>query len=217
SRVLYRSERGGHGTLRIKSVDGGSADETLLALEGREIWQGVFSPDEKTIAFRTGTQAGADIWVRTVAGDTTLIPVAATAFEEHSPRFSPDGRWIAYVSAESGGFAVYIRRFPIAGTAIRVSLAHGEEPIWSRDGRALYYRAERELIRANLRTEPSLAVTTREVIFPDFLSFGGGRATYDISPGGREFIMNRGVSEGAHLVFVHDWLHEVRARLAAQE
>jgi serine/threonine-protein kinase len=215
-RVLYVSTLGGRNTLRIQPVDGAGEASILLELHDREIWQGVLSSDGKTIALRTGTQAGADIWYRAMEGDTTLHPLAATPFQEHSPQFSPDGRWVAYASGETGAMEVYVRTFSQGAAPIGISLGGGLEPAWSHDGRSLYYRSGRQLIRASLSTGSAISVGSREVVFDDYITSSLGTTYFDVSPSGREFLMTRTVSLDPHIVFVHRWIDELRARQAKQ-
>jgi serine/threonine-protein kinase len=212
--VLYVSTLGGRNTLRIRPVDGAGVASTLLELQDREIWQGVLSPDGKTIALRTGTQAGADLWYHALEGDTTLHPLAATPFQEHSPQFSPDGRWVAYASGETGTMEVYVRTISEGAAPIGISLGGGLEPAWSHDGRSLYYRSGRQLIRASLSTGPAISVASRQVIFDDYITSSVGTTYFDVSPSGREFLMTRIVSLDPHIVFVHRWIDELRARQA---
>jgi serine/threonine-protein kinase len=215
-RVLYVSTLGGRNTLRIRPVDRAGEASTLLELHDREIWQGVLSPDGKTIALRTGTQARADIWYRAMEGDTALHPLAATPFQEHSPHFSPDGRWVAYASGETGAMEVYVRTISEGAAPIGISLGGGLEPAWSHDGRSLYYRSGRQLIRASLSTDPAISVGSREVVFDDYITSSLGTTYFDVSPSGREFLMTRTVSLDPHIVFVHRWVDELRARQARQ-
>ena len=85
----------------------------------------------------------ADIWVLAdplnASNARKTTPYLVTPFQESQAQISPDGRWVAYASNESGGFAVYVSRFPIAGETRRISPGLGREPRWRRDGRELYY------------------------------------------------------------------------------
>jgi serine/threonine-protein kinase len=214
--ILYRSTAGGRSTFLARPVDGSGVARPLLELSGREVWQAVLSPDSTRIAFRTGTQSTADIWYRALWGDTTLYPIATTPSAEHSPRFSPEGGWVAYASEESGQMEVYVRAIPVAGAPIPVSLEGGQEPVWSRSGQALFYRQGSQLIRATLRTSPSINVVAREVFLDGYGSGATGTAFYDVSPSGREVVMTRLVADDVHLVFVHNWERELRARVGGR-
>ena len=129
------------------------------------------------------------------AGRGPIEPIVATRFEEQYPAISRDGRWLAYVSDNSGQQEVYIR--PLRGDAqpIRVSQTGGIEPVWSADGRALFYRATVDsrmvLVMASVQTSPTLAVTARRPLFDmnEIVGSGGIHANYDVSPDGRSFVM----------------------------
>src|SRR5207253_61861 len=103
-----------------------------------DVWEGVLSPDQRSIVYRTGTTNEADIWYRRFDGDTTPKPIANTSFLEWNPRLSADGHWVAYSSTESGRYEVYVRPFPGPGARYQVSTDGGQTPVWSRDGRRLF-------------------------------------------------------------------------------
>ena len=110
------------------------------------------------------------------------------------PAFSPDGHWLAYVSAESSN--VYVRRFPGPGETIQVSAAGGEEPVWSRDGRALYYEAGDTLFRVSVATAPKLMVGKPEVVFQgQFWHSSIAGPNYDVAPNGKRILMLDRVKE----------------------
>ena len=212
-RILYRSRTGARGTLVVRPADGSGAAMLLLGMPDLEVWQGMLSPDERTLVYRTGTVNGADIWYRSLTGDTTDRPVATTPSVEIAPRFSPDGRWIAYVSNESDVREVYVRAFPISASPTRVSVDGAQEPIWARDGRSLFYRNAKGIVRAAIRTVPTFTVVSREVVLTDY-DGEDGISGFDVAPNGREIVMNRTVTEGAQLLVVSGWKHELRDRFA---
>src|SRR5438105_5056575 len=103
-------------------------------------FEGAVSPDGRTLVFRVDTpDRRRDIWWVSLGGDSTPHPIAATAAEELMPRLSPDGRWLAYASDESGRSEVYVRPFPGPGGRAQISAAGGAEPVWSPDGARLLY------------------------------------------------------------------------------
>jgi serine/threonine-protein kinase len=216
-RVLYRTDRGSSGTtLWWQPWDGSGPAEPLLAVKGNDIWEGVLSPDGRTVVYRLGSGGAADIWYRRLDGDTTAKPVANTAFAELEPRLSPDGRWVAYQSNESGSFQVYVRPFPGPGARTQVSVGGGVGPVWSRDGRRLYYNSvAQQILVASVTLGSSFTVTSREVLFSgNYLFTGGGHAQYDVSPDGKQILLLRSMGGTQDIVVVHDWKYELRARLA---
>ena len=99
-----------------------------------------WSPDGKFIAYaQTVEQTKRDLWLLPMQGDHKPVPFLQTAANEDLPQFSPDGRWLAYVSDESGQEQVYVRAFPSGNALIQISTAGGSYPRWRRDGRELFY------------------------------------------------------------------------------
>ena len=133
----------------------------------------------------------------TNAGRGPIEPIVATRFEEQHPAVSPDDRWLAYVSDQSGSFEVYVRPLRGEGDQLQVSLDGGTEPVWGPDGRELFYRTgpaggDSELIAATIAVEPRLAVTSRRTLFAvDDIASAIPHSNYDISPDGRTFVMVR--------------------------
>jgi serine/threonine-protein kinase len=135
--------------------------------------------------------------VRLPAGGTALEPIVATAFDDHYPIVSPDHRWLAYVSNQSGRDEVYVRGLGAGDeVAVQVSLGGGTEPVWRRDGGELAYRGttegKPELMVAELGGGPEFTVTARQTLFSldDYVSTSP-HANYDYTPDGRGFVMVR--------------------------
>ena len=118
-RVIFRSDRiGSPNSLWWQPIDGSGPAEPLVTGQRVDAWEGVISPDGNTLLYRTGTTGLADIWTRQIKGDTTPRPFVQTPFTEWAARFSPDGKWVAYASDESGtSYQVYVKPFPGRGRA----------------------------------------------------------------------------------------------------
>lgn len=148
-------------------------------------WAFVVSPKGKT--------ADSDIWIARDDFLPTPRPFVATAgVLEGFPRVSPNGRLLAYASREAGQDNVYVQPIPGPGARARVSVDGGFEPAWSPDGTALFYRTlgnPGTFMRATISDRPGLAVTRRDSLFPFVYSKSGNFVTYDVLPGGREFLM----------------------------
>jgi hypothetical protein len=182
------------------------------------------APDERTIALGTAFGSGGfNVMLLTVRGDTTLAPFAAADANEITPQFSPDGRWIAYASDESGRYEIYAKPFPGPGARAQISDAGGAEPVWAKDGRRLFYRNGRALIAANVAEsdrDGTLAVAKREQLFAgDYFDGSPTRgAAYDVAPDGRHFVMARAVNgSGAQIIVWTGWIGELKKRLAEQK
>ena len=152
-RVTFSSNRNGPLNLFTVPIDGSRTPERLTTSEYLQI-PGSWSPDGTTLAFVEQRPAsGRDIWL--LGSSSQPIPWANSAADESSPRFSPDGRVIAYVSDVSGRAEVYVRGRNAAVPGHLISTQGGMEPVWARDGRTLFYRAsERIMSVAILGTEP---------------------------------------------------------------
>jgi hypothetical protein len=165
----------------------------------------------------TGSSELLDIHVAEVDGQSESTPFATGPAKEVAPRFSPKGRWLAYASDESGRFEVYVRPFPGPGRRVQVSDVGGGQPVWSADGARLFYRTQQALWVADLAERgENLSVSARTPLFEgDF--FGGpesAKATYDVHPDGRRFIVSRAAGGSAtEIVAWIDWLPEMKARL----
>ena len=130
-------------------------------------------------------------------GRAALEPVQATAFNEGWAAPSPDGKWLAFVSDQTGQPEVYVRALAAEGALTQISLEGGSEPLWSSDGRRLYYHRTTgsrniQLVEAALRLEPAVQVTSRTDLF-DVSDYDAAQpyANYDVAPDGQSFVMIR--------------------------
>jgi dipeptidyl aminopeptidase/acylaminoacyl peptidase len=143
---------------------------------------------------------------------TQMFPGVARVVDA---RFSPDGHWIAYVSAQSGREQIYLQAFPGPGERVQVSTEGGREPVWAPDGSELYFRTTTKFMAVDAKAGPTLAVGK-----PRLLLEGDFRLThhdYGLLPDGRHFIMIQpaGKKPPAELHVVVNWSDEVKARLGA--
>lgn len=175
------------------------------------------SPDQTTIAFaaRAGSQR-ANIYYFKPGADDIARPWASTSFDEVSPRFSPDGKWMAYVSNESGKDEVFVRPFPGPGSRVQISSGGGTEPVWSRDGRRIYYRSGQRVIEADVTHGAVFSFGARRAVFSlttlprDEFRIS---ASYDVSPDGQRIIFAQPTGSEQKLVVIQNWFTEVRRKL----
>jgi Tol biopolymer transport system component len=170
------------------------------------------------------TDAGSRIDVAIVrnAGRGPIEPLVASPFAEGWVGASPDGRWISFVSDQSGRDEVYVRDLAGEHDQVLVSLQGGTEPVWSHDGRELYYRetgaSDPYLVAAGIRTSPTLAVTGRKRLFSVGDIVGTNpHANYDVSPDGKTFVMVRR-SPAARIVVIQNLpalVHRLQGERAA--
>lgn len=157
-------------------------------------------------------------WLRAVplGGDSSRKTLSLLSSEiPRQARLSRDGRWLAYISEDTGTPEVYVQPFPGPGGRYQVSSGGGVEPIWSATGSELFYRGGAALIAAKIATQPELALVRRDTLFVMNALPGEVQPGYDVFPDGKRFVFPRIVSSDAAPVIVTGWLDEVRERMAA--
>jgi hypothetical protein len=141
---------------------------------------------------------GTELWLMS-GSDHQTKPWMQERWTIRNAQFSPDGRWVAYASNETGAFEVYVSPFPSANGKRQVSSRGGEEPRWRHDGRELYYlSAERELMAVEIRTEPTLEARTPVTLFQTHLRQPISALdvfSCDVSADGRKFLVNTKADE----------------------
>jgi Tol biopolymer transport system component len=208
--IVYASNRRGRYDLYRKAADGSRSEELLYADNLLKLPDS-FSSDGGYLAYEVTSdpKTGGDIWILPdplgPIGTTKPYPVMRTAFDEKSPRFSPDGRWIAYASNESRRFDVYVAPFPGPGGKRQVSTAGGTQPRWRSDGRELFYRgADNALMAATVAVNAkngAFDVNRIERLFGPVLG------SYDVSADGRRFLTRTSAKDDADpsLTIVQNW------------
>jgi serine/threonine-protein kinase len=216
--VLFVSERGETRDLYRRRADGVGQAEPVLVLP-EPVNQGEFSADGEWLVYRTGRNDALDVYARRTSGDTTALPIIADPnINEHSPALSPDGKWLAYVSDESGQWELYVRPFPnVDDGRWQVSTAGASEPVWAPSGRELFYKnTADEMMSSEVQTNPSFMVGQQRVLFSasDYYSYAF-HPQYDVTPDGEQFVMVRfrSVGEAGSLVVVENWLDELVERV----
>ncbi|MEP6688922.1 MAG: protein kinase, partial [Gemmatimonadales bacterium] len=205
-----------------RRVDG-SAPERMIARLSAQVQEATYSPDGRWLVLRTdnGGAGAGDILAVRASGDSTPVPLVTSPFTELHPVVSPDGRWLAYTSIESGTNEIYVRPFPATtGARWQVSNGGGSEPRWSSDGRELFFLdGAPRLVAAQIRSAPVFEVTGLRPLFDaGGFSVDGFHTSYEVLPGGRGFVFLRsrqvGQTAGVTLVQAEHWLDDVRARTA---
>ncbi|QJR37910.1 protein kinase domain-containing protein [Gemmatimonas groenlandica] len=216
-RVLFRhlSASTPNGEVWWQSVDGGPA-ETLLTVAGQRIVDAALTPDGRHLVYQMRSAATSQLLVREFKSRASPRPLAHSAARDEAPSISPNGQWVAFVSDESGAREVYV--VPLAGgSRSRISLTGGIEPLWSRDGRVLYYRSGNVLIAARFANDAALALSSRDTVMRRSIVSYGSRANYDVAPDGRIlFVESRNLYEG-ELVVELDWFARLRGLVAGDE
>jgi Tol biopolymer transport system component len=209
-------------TLSVKNADGSGEIEPLTEATDDAQFANSWSPDGKTILYTVAYTANrgpkrqlltTDLWLVSLGDRRSARPFFESAFRETGGAFSPDGRWVAYVSDESGTREIYVRPFPGPGAAVKVSNGFAIEPLWSRDGRELYYRSgdnAEKFLAVQIQTSPGLTISAPRLLFSSELAVGGREdmyREYDVSPNG-QFVALRNVrteEPNRQLVLVTNW------------
>jgi serine/threonine-protein kinase len=214
-RVGYATARNGVIGMFIRSADGsGDADSVRVAGSGQTI--GAFLPSgDRVLSIVTGSAGSFDLALTPLAGNGADQPLLATNFNEYYPGLSPDGRWLAYVSDESGQNEVYVRPLTGGGAKVLVSQNGGSEPVWSRNGAELFYRGfgaqGTPLVAVAVQTTPAFRVVSRTELF-DVSDYEPAtpHANYDVGPDGRFVMVHQG--RLSDMVVIQNWTEEVRRK-----
>jgi len=216
--VLYLGDRGdGAGVPFARRADGVSAATKLLSPK-LGIAQTLESPDGKWLILRSVvSEAGNGDIYGVHVGDTTLVPLVKSPAREVFPALSPDGKFLAYASDESGTLEVYVRPFPdVASARWQVSTAGGTAPLWSHSGKELFFRNNHgDLVAAEISTAPSFTVTSQKALFSVApFTFTGAVQLYAVAPDDKHFLMLRETvaGESGLLVVSEHWFEELKTR-----
>jgi len=173
-----------------KAVEG-QGQETLLLKSDELKFASDWSRDGRTLAFCSqGKETSWDIWVLPTSGDRKPVPFLKTQFSELMPVFSPDGRFLAYQSNESGRMEVYVQGFPGPGGKWQISTSGGVEPHWRADGKELYYRAPgQKMMAVDVLTGGSgMTAGAPRLLFQGRFDLGIARNRYLPTADGRRFL-----------------------------
>jgi len=220
-RVVFMSGRRGVFNLYMRLADGTGSDERLTTNDNAQFGSPTFSRDGSRVVFaQVFPDTSEDLMMVTVAdwsqafnGAAVAEPLVRSSFAERNPQISPDGRWLAFESNESGREEIYVRPFPnVASGQWQVSTGGGTVPLWSRTGRELFFRAGSSLMAASVGTDQTFSAGAPAKLFDGYMT-GLGRS-YDASPDGQRFLM---IKEGktdrtqpASVVVVEQWFEELK-------
>ena len=222
-RITFNSNKEGATNIFWQLADGSGGLERLTTseyLQGPSSW----SPDGQLLAFiEINPTTGYDIWVLRM-GDPSAgsgqvrkaQPFLRTPFLESAPRFSPDGRWLAYISDESGHREIYVQPYPGPGGKWQISTEGGTEPVWNPNGRELFYRSGDKMMAVDIATQPGFAVGKPRMLFegpyvPATVTF------YDVTPDGQRFLMLKPSEQApaapTQINVVLNWFEELKQKV----
>ena len=236
SRIAFQSTVPGASNLFWKPLNGGEAQSFLSgAPEPSSSWPNAaanllpgtlptlsgggpqfpssWTSDQSVLAFHERKPSGdRDIW--TVSAGSAPVPFLLTPFDERSPKFSPDGKWIAYVSDESGRNDVYVQPFPGPGAKWLVSTDGGVDPVWSHDGRELFFRHADQMMVVSVVAKTEFSASRPKPLFDIRFDAGANGPNFDVSRDSAWFVMPRNDLAAAptELNVVFNWFSEIAGR-----
>jgi hypothetical protein len=190
-RIAFSSERGKAGNIYVTEASGTGGEELVLSSDQSNDptdW----SPDGRFILFtRQDPVTLKDLWALPLFGDRRAFPVVQTQFIEEQAHLSPDGRWIAYVSNESGKWEVYLQNFPRSSGKWQVSTAGGSQPRWRHDGREIYFVDPKGTLHAvGVNLGAKVLIGQPQTLFQTGLADYAMGGRYAVTAAGDRFLVN---------------------------
>jgi serine/threonine-protein kinase len=248
--IAYRSWKAGTMTMWWMPSDRSGPEERLTSVGARQSVVS-FSPDGRYMAFNqmetsgmgmgpgemgimgSGSHemdaGGTGVWILPMQGDRTPRPFVRSKFTEGSGRFSPDGKWVAYCSNESGRNEVFVQQWPGPGPKIKISSEGGTDPIWSRNGKELFYRNGNKMMAVQVATQPVFKPSKPQLLWEAPYAHGMSSScgppgttegNYDVASDGSRFLMIKDLSEdlvSTRIVVVLNFAEELKALASAQK
>jgi Tol biopolymer transport system component len=211
-RIAIASSRDGANT-NVYSIasDGSGSLERLTTSPYQQVPEAWASNGERIAYSENRPETGWDTWSLSLS-DGKPAMFLQTRFHDGGRLFSPDGRWLVYYSDESGRGEVQVRAFPSGGEKSQISSDGGAEPVWSRNGRELFYRNGTKLMVVDVALQPTFHASAPRLVF-DAAYERTLPANFDVSPDGRRFLMLKSVApavrETPRLIVVQNWFGEL--------
>jgi serine/threonine-protein kinase len=209
TRIIYRSERAGHMNLFWRPADGSGEEERLTVSPDNQVPFDV-SPDGHSLVFGDVRSGKGSLQILSLTSDKEIQSLLETLVFGAS--FSPDGRWLAYGSSESGQPEIWVRPFPTGPGKRQISTEGGSSPYWTRSG-ALFYLNGNKMMAVDLATEPTLTVSRPHVLFEREIEL---LLSFNTTPAGQRFLMVR-TSEQEQAILqlkvVLNWSEELKQRV----
>ena len=222
--LVYLSRAPGQRSFWSRRADGSQDPQLVLDDTTYRLLGGEVTRDGAWLVYRRGQEpqeldaatGASDLFAVSLTGNSQPQAVVASEFDERAPAVSPDSRWIAYVSDQSGQDEVFVRPFPESTAGLtQVSIAGGTEPAWSADGTEMFYRnANGEMVAVSIQAGADFNVVEQTVLF-DASVFQSSPLTrsYQVHPDGQRFVMMQRADLGGNVVLVRNWMEEVRSRI----
>jgi Tol biopolymer transport system component len=222
--IAFRSKRAGQWNIYLKPVDGGGAEERLTNSPNAQT-PASWSPDGRLLVYtETPSERGIGIYFVSLDNPRKSNVFLQANYNSADPTVSPDGRWLAYTSDESGDYEVYVQPFPAGGRKWLISKNGGVEPVWDRSGKELYFRntSGRTIMNAHVELEPAFTFEPpRPLLRGHFWkSSVGTNASYDVAPNGQQFLVvkeNESAAEATQIDVVQNWINGVKKTTSSKE
>ncbi len=221
--VAFVRDDGSTNAIFARPVDGSGPDREIARID-RQVQEAAWSPDGEWIVLRTdnGTEGAGDLVGVRLTGDSVGVPLVASPFSELHPTISPDGRWLAYTSNESGRSEVYVRPFPNTNDVRwQISNGGGTQPVWAQNGRELFYIDPAGMVvAARVEVTSTFTIAGLTTLFDaSEFALDAFHQSYDVTPDGSAFVFlsPRRLAVGGQalrIVWVDHWFTDLEERLA---
>lgn len=214
--IAFTTRRGAGPAIVLKRADGSGTEETLVAGDSLIMTSTSWSRDGNFLAYWTvGSETGRDIWIVPLKGERKPRPFIKTKFNEQQAKFSPDGRWVAYISDETGRYEVYVQPFPGPGGKWQISTNGGTYPVWASNGRELFYLGGGKVMSVEVTSQTNFSASGPEIVAdsPPTLSTRLGGSLYDVGPDGQRFLFVKANVENGppdEVRVVLNWTEELK-------
>jgi Tol biopolymer transport system component len=218
-RIAYTSFKNGQFVILWKPADGSGMEEMLVNPQFSMQVPLSFTPDGSFLAYMfSNPNAHIQVNLAPLHGERIPKPLVASQFDDNGGLFSPDGRWLAYFSNESGQFEVYVQPFPGPGGKLQISASGGYGPVWARSSQELFYEDGNQIFSAGVTTHPHFVSSTPHPVVPftpGVIGLFSYNRIFDVAPDGQRFLVveNSGENKGPEeLHLVEGWLDELARR-----
>jgi eukaryotic-like serine/threonine-protein kinase len=199
-----------------QAADGSGRAERFTTSENQQnptSW----SPDGQALAYvELDPTTSGDIWILRLSDRKAQAFLRTSAYES-TPVFSPDERWLAYVSDESGRFEIYVQPYPGPGGKYQISTEGGIEPVWNPNGRELFYRSGAKMMAVDITSQPNFSAGKPRMLFEGpYLSLQTTIPSYDVSPDGQRFLMLKSSEQAqstTQINVVQNWFEELKQKV----
>ena len=219
--VAYSSSKGGPPNMYWKPADGTGAEEQLTRSD-RFFLPSSISRDMVVAYVETQSRTNRDIYVQPLEGERKSRPWLEAPYDEAVPEFSPDGRWIAYVSNESGRYEIYVQPYPGPGGKWQISTDGGDQPLWNPNGKELFFRNGDKLMAVDVATQTAFVPGTPRTLFQRrYERLAGPGPNYSVSADGQRFIMVKPAdqqgSAATQINVVLNWFEELKRQVPIED